>query len=204
MKIIDLAMNVNFSAIPNSKTAEKYQENSKALYDYCTKHVEELLSLSNNEGYHTGMAFIQVIAKMKDPDCGDRHSVDAVKFKFSLYSAVVCLWKGIQMGTMQSCIAADTLIHTIDQYKEQYFVQLFMRLTGSSLVEILGRNPESLKIEIENIYKNVKYYLVQITRAQDAFKDADIEKCNDGEGYLESLYEEIKNALNGYRVLGMI
>ena len=204
MKIIDLAMDFNFSAMPDSRTAEKRSENANALYNYCAKHVDELLAIGNNDGFHTGMAFVNIVTSMKEPNRNDRHSADNQKFKFSLYCAVFCLWKGTQMGTMQSCSAANTLIHTIDYYKEQYFVPIFLNLTGYTLEEIFEHDPEDLKKKVDAIYKHIKYYLIQITRAQDAFKDANIEACNKGKKYLDAMCEEIESAFQGYQLLGII
>ena len=104
---------------------------------------------------------------------------------------------------MQSCIAADTLIYTIDNYKERFFTQIFMGLTGT-LEEILEFNPDDLKKRVETIYKYIKYYLIQITRAEDAFKDANIEACKKGKHYLNAMCENVKDSLNGYRALGIL
>lgn len=198
MRIIDMAMGVNLSAFPNSRIAEQFPEKADALYNYCSKHVEEVLSLSDSDGYHTGMAFFNLIYKPEN------YSQDNKKLKFSLYCSVICLWKGIQMGTVQSCIAADMLIRTIDNFKDRYFIQIFMELTGLTLGEILEHNPEDLKKRVEAIYKHIKYYLVQITRAEDAFKDANIEACKKGKRYLNAMYESVKDSLNGYRAIGIL
>lgn len=198
-----MAMNVNFSAMRNSRTSEQFLENANTLYNYCSNHVEELLSLSDSDGYHAGMAFCNIISNLEESGKNEQLSYDDKKLKFSLYCEVLCLCKGIQMGTMQSCIAADTLIHTIDNYKERFFTQLFMGLTGT-LEEILEFNPDDLKIRVETIYKYIKYYLIQITRAEDAFKDANIEACKKGKRYLNAMYESVKDSLNGYRALGIL
>jgi len=198
-----MAMNVNFSAMPNSRTSEQFLENANTLYNYCSNHVEELLSLSDSDGYHAGMAFCKIISNLEESGKNEQLSYDDKKLKFSLYCEVLCLCKGIQMGTMQSCIAADTLIHTIDNYKERFFTQIFMGLTGT-LEEILRCNPDDLKKRVETIYKHIKYYLIQITRAEDAFKDANIEACRKGKRYLNAMYESVKDSLNGYRSLGIL
>lgn len=198
-----MAMNVNFSAMPNSRTSEQFLENANTLYNYCSNHVEELLSLSDSDGYHAGMAFCNIISDLEESGKNEQLSYDDKKLKFSLYCEVLCLCKGIQMGTMQSCIAADTLIHTIDNYKERFFTQIFMGLTGT-LEDILAFNPDDLKKRVESIYKYVKYYLIQITRAEDAFKDANIEACKKGKHYLNAMYENVKDSLNGYRALGIL
>ncbi len=198
-----MAMNVNFSAMRNSRTSEQFLENANTLYNYCSNHVEELLSLSDSDGYHAGMAFCNIISNLEESGKNEQLSYDDKKLKFSLYCEVLCLCKGIQMGTMQSCIAADTLIHTIDNYKEKFFTQLFMGLTGT-LEEILEFNPDDLKKRVETIYKYIKYYLIQITRAEDAFKDANIEACKKGKRYLNAMYESVKDSLNGYRALGIL
>ncbi len=203
MAIKDIAMNVNFSAMRNSRTSEQFLENANTLYNYCSNHVEELLSLSDSDGYHAGMAFCNIISNLEESGKNEQLSYDDKKLKFSLYCEVLCLCKGIQMGTMQSCIAADTLIHTIDNYKERFFTQLFMGLTGT-LEEILEFNPDDLKKRVETIYKYIKYYLIQITRAEDAFKDANIEACKKGKRYLNAMYESVKDSLNGYRALGIL
>ena len=203
MAIKDMAMNVNFSAMRNSRTSEQFLENANTLYNYCSNHVEELLSLSDSDGYHAGMAFYNIISNLEESGKNEQLSYDDKKLKFSLYCEVLCLCKGIQMGTMQSCIAADTLIHTIDNYKERFFTQLFMGLTGT-LEEILEFNPDDLKKRVETIYKYIKYYLIQITRAEDAFKDANIEACKKGKRYLNAMYESVKDSLNGYRALGIL
>lgn len=196
-------MDVNFSAIPNSRTAEQFLENAHSLYNYCSNHVEELLSLSDSDGYHTGMAFCNMILKLEESGRYEQLSQDDKKLKFSLYCEVLCLWKGIHMGTMQSCIAADTLIHTIDYYKERFFTQIFMGLIGS-LEEVLECNPDDLKKRVETIYKYIKYYLIQITRAENAFKDANMETCKKGERYFNAMYERVKDSLNSYRALGIL
>lgn len=198
-----MAMNVNFSAMRNSRTSEQFLENANTLYNYCSNHVEELLSLSDSDGYHAGMAFCNIISNLEESGKNEQLSYDDKKLKFSLYCEVLCLCKGIQMGTMQSCIAADTLTHTIDNYKERFFTQLFMGLTGT-LEEILEFNPDDLKKRVETIYKYIKYYLIQITRAEDAFKDANIEACKKGKRYLNAMYESVKDSLNGYRALGIL
>lgn len=198
-----MAMNVNFSAMPNSRTSEQFLENANTLYNYCSNHVEELLSLSDSDGYHAGMAFCNIISDLEESGKNEQLSYDDKKLKFSLYCKVLCLCKGIQMGTMQSCIAADTLIHTIDNYKERFFTQIFMGLTGT-LEDILAFNPDDLKKRVESIYKYIKYYLIQITRAEDAFKDANIEACKKGKHYLNAMYENVKDSLNGYRALGIL
>lgn len=204
MRIIDMAMGVNLSAFPKSRTAEQFSEKADDLYNYCSKHVEEVLSLSDNDGYHTGMAFFNIISRLKESEREEKYSYDDKKLKFSLYCSVICLWKGIQMGTMQSCIAADTLIHTIDNYKDKFFVKIFMQLTGFSLGEMLEHDSEDLKKRIETIYKHIKYYLIQITRADDAFKDANIEACKKGERYLNAMCDCIKDILNAYCSIGML
>lgn len=196
-------MDVNFSAIPNSRTAEQFLEKANSLYNYCSNHVEELLSLSDSDGYHTGMAFCNLISNLEESGRHEQLSHDDKKLKFSLYCEVLCLYKGIQMGTMQSCIAADTLIHTIDYYKERFFTQIFMGLTGT-LEEILESNPDDLKKRVETVYKYIKFYLIQITRAEDAFKDANIEACKKGKRYLNDMCESVKDSLNGYRALGIL
>ena len=198
-----MAMNVNFSAMPNSRTSEQFLENANTLYNYCSNHVEELLSLSDSDGYHAGMAFCNIISNLEESGKNEQLSYDDKKLKFSLYCEVLGLCKGIQMGTMQSCIAADTLIYTIDNYKERFFTQIFMGLTGT-LEEILEFNPDDLKKRVETIYKYIKYYLIQITRAEDAFKDANIEACKKGKHYLNAMCENVKDSLNGYRALGIL
>ena len=65
-KLKDLAFSLNLSAgIPGmniqSKTADKFQEYADALYDYTTKNLEEFLSISDNDGYHVGMAFSHIL-----------------------------------------------------------------------------------------------------------------------------------------------
>lgn len=67
-KIQELAFTLNLSAgIPGmniqSKTADKFDEYAKDLYDYTLNNLEDFLSISDNDGYHVGMAFSHILER---------------------------------------------------------------------------------------------------------------------------------------------
>lgn len=207
-ELFDLAQQVNFSVgipgVDDYDTTKKFKENAVAFLSYAQEHVKEILSLDNNSGYHVGMAFNNVVQRMEDPcasmdDIDDMFSDDAIKFKIYLYCAVVCLWKGIQMGTMQSVIAAHNLIGLIDKNKTSHFDLIFAKTLVTT-----GMLKEGGQEEVEKIYKYTKYYLIQLTRAQDAFKDANMRVCEMGERCIKEIYKDMCERLQGYTSLGVI
>ena len=106
---------------------------------------------------------------------------------------------------MQSMIATHTLIQLIDKYRLRYFEPIFMMLTGLSLRQIIEeKTPDEVKKMTEKIYKITKYYLIQITRMQDAFKDANMKACELGEKFMNTIHDEMCNSLRGYITLGLL
>lgn len=93
-------MNVSYSVMPGSRMAGQYKEHAETLYNYCCQNVNEFLSLSDNDSFHVGMAFNIIVSNMEETQ--NRMSPEATKFKFSLYASLLCLFKALQMGTMQS------------------------------------------------------------------------------------------------------
>lgn len=207
--LFDLAFNLNLSAgIPGineqSKTADKFEEYADALYNYTIGNLEELLSISNNDGYHVGMAFSHIVNNTPFVEPQDPFYDSNQRLKMSLYCATICLWRGVQMGTMQSIIATHSLIQLIDKHRMHYFEPIFMMLTGLSLGEIIEKSPDDIKNKTEKIYKCTKYYLIQLTRAQDAFKDANLKACELGEKYMNAIHDNMCDSLHGYMSLGVI
>lgn len=90
-----------------SKTADKFDEYAKDLYDYTLNNLEEFLSISDNDGYHVGMAFSHILERTPYIETDNDFNDENTKFKMSLHCAVIGLWRGIQMGTMQSIIATQ-------------------------------------------------------------------------------------------------
>lgn len=206
--IKDLAFNLNLSSgvpgMPQTKNPVKFNEYAKELCNCIENSIEEILSINNNEGYHVGTAFSYVVNWMQDSNSGKDINDFNTKFKLSLYCAIISLWKGIQVGNMQSVMASHTLIHLIDTYKDKYLFTQFYRLTEMSVGEIINLPHEETNSKAEKIYKYIKYYLIQLTRAQDAFKDANLNTCKLGKKYMEGLHDEISEDLNGYLFLGVI
>ena len=54
------------------------------------------------------------------------------------------------------------------------------------------------------IYKCIKYYLIQLTRAQDAFTDANMKACEIGKKYLSVMHDEYCDDLRGFSSFGII
>ena len=151
------------------------------------------------------MAFSHIVDKTPEPVSGDLFKEDDTRLKLSLYCAVICLWRAVQQGTMQSMIATHTLIQLIDKYRLRYFEPIFMMLTGLSLRQIIEeKTPDEVKKMTEKIYKITKYYLIQITRMQDAFKDANMKACELGEKFMNTIHDEMCNSLRGYITLGLL
>ena len=207
---MNLASDLNLSmGIPElgiqSRTADKFDEYADELYKYTLNNIEELLSINENDGYHVGMAFSHIIEKMPVPESRLQLGTDNKRLKISLNCAVICLWRGIQMRTMQSVIATHELIKIIDKYKTSYFERTFVKLTGLSLLEIIEeKSPNEVQSRTDKVYKLIKYYLIQLTRAEDAFKDANMKACELGEKLMKSLHDEMCDNLSGYISFGII
>ena len=205
----ELSITLNLSAgIPGmniqSKTADKFDEYADSLYDYTINNLEDFLSISDNDGYHVGMAFSHILERTLYIETDNDFDDENTKFKMSLHCAVIGLWRGIQMGTMQSIIATHRLIYLIDKYKFPHFDLMFTRLLGLSLNELFEANPEDVKTKKDKIYKCIKYYLIQLTRAQDAFKDANMKACEMGKKYLDVMHDEYCDDLRGFSSFGII
>ena len=208
-KIQELAFTLNLSAgIPGmniqSKTADKFDEYAKDLYDYTLNNLEEFLSISDNDGYHVGMAFSHILERTPYIETDNDFTDENTKFKMLLHCAVIGLWRGIQMGTMQSIIATQRLIYLIDKYKIPHFNLMFTLLMGMSLNELCEANPDDVKTKKDMIYKCIKYYLIQLTRAQDAFKDANMKACEIGKKYLSVMHDEYCDDLRRFSSFGII
>lgn len=212
-KIHELAFSLNMSVgIPGmnlqTKTSDKFDEYAEALYDYTKNNLEEFLSISDNDGYHVGMAFSHILERTpyieKDIEKDSVFEYENTKFNISLHCAVIGLWRGIQMGTMQSIIATQRLIYLIDKYKCPHFDLMFTKLIGLSLKEVFETDSDDLETRKEAIYKCIKYYLIQLTRAQDAFKNANMKVCEMGKNYLNIMHHEYCDNLRGYSALGII
>ena len=108
------------------------------------------------------------------------------------------------MGTMQSIIATQRLIYLIDKYKIPHFDLMFTKLMGMSLNELFEANPDDVKTKKDMIYKCIKYYLIQLTRAQDAFTDANMKACEIGKKYLSVMHDEYCDDLRGFSSFGII
>ena len=202
MDIKELAMRVNYSAIPGSINANKIGEYADELFKYCSNNVGELLSLNNNDSYHVGMSFNIITSSMEEPQ--STLSGNSTKFKFSLFASLICLIKATQMGTMQSCIAANGIIKLIDRCKTTSLFTVFAPMTGESVSQIVESEPGDILKQIDTICNIIKYYLIQITRAEDAFKDAKMDICNKGRQLLSLLLNELKEKLEGYESFGML
>lgn len=202
MGIKELALNVSYSVMPGSRTAGQYKEHAETLYNYCCQNVNEFLSLCDNDSFHVGMAFNIIVSNMEETQ--NRMSSEATKFKFSLYASLLCLFKALQMGTMQSCIAAGGAIKLIDRCKDTSLRTVFAMLTGGTLSELIKSEPDDLLKRIDFIYKRLKYLLIQITRADEAFKDADMNLCNQGKKILSVFYNELREKFLGYEAMGIL
>ena len=207
-KLKDLAFSLNLSAgIPGmniqSKTADKFQEYADALYDYTTKNLEEFLSISDNDGYHVGMAFSHILEHTSYKESDNVFNEENNKFNMSLHCTVIGLWRGIQMGTMQSVIAAQRLIYLLEKYKTHFDI-MYAKLTGMSLNDLMESDKEDVEAKKENICKCILYYLIQITKAQDAFKDANMKACEIGKKYLDVMHDEYCEDLKGFSLFGII
>ncbi len=207
-KLKDLAFSLNLSAgIPGmniqSKTADKFQEYADALYDYTTKNLEDFLSISDNDGYHVGMAFSHILEHTSYKESDNVFNEENNKFNMSLHCTVIGLWRGIQMGTMQSVIAAQRLIYLLEKYKTHFDI-MYAKLTGMSLNDLMESDKEDVEAKKENICKCILYYLIQITKAQDAFKDANMKACEIGKKYLDVMHDEYCEDLKGFSLFGII
>lgn len=208
-KLQELAFSLNLSAgIPGmniqSKTADKFDEYAEVLYNYTINNLEEFLSISDSDGYHVGMAFSHILDRTPYIETDDDFDDENIKFKISLHCAMIGLWRGIRMGTMQSVIATQRLIKLIDKYKTPHFDLTFTKLIGMSLNELLDTDSGDIEKRKDNIYKCIKYYLIQITRVQDAFKDANLKVCEIGKKYLDVMHDEYCDDLRGYSSFGII
>ena len=121
----------------------------------------------------------------------------------SLHCTVIGLWRGIQMGTMQSVIAAQRLIYLLEKYKTHFDI-MYAKLTGMSLNDLMESDKEDVEAKKENICKCILYYLIQITKAQDAFKDANMKACEIGKKYLDVMHDEYCEDLKGFSLFGII
>lgn len=213
MELIEMAQNVNFSADTRSYAhiQEKFDENVNTLYEYCSQNPQTIISANNNEGYHVGTAFYNILKKMEEPELLSI-SDDSTKFKFSLVCAVICLKKAIDMGTVQSGIAAGYMLEILKNY-ENHLSSIVFGLTNEYIKENFTNADTILKLkpingDIKTIISKrlylLKYYVAQITRLQDAFKDADIDACKLGNLYLNALSLEQEERLNGYMSFGII
>ena len=75
---------------------------------------------------------------------------------------------------------------------------MFTKLMGMSLNELFEANPDDVKTKKDMIYKCIKYYLIQLTRAQDAFTDANMKACEIGKKYLSVMHDEYCDDLRGF------
>ena len=208
-KIQELAFTLNLSArIPGTniqpKTADKFDEYADILYDYTINNIDDFLSISDNDGYHVGMAFSYILECTQYKETDNAFDDDNTRFKISLHCAVIGLWRGIQMRTIQSIIATQRLIYLIDKYKFPHFDFMFTKLIGLSLNELLEAKPEDVKTKKDMIYKCIKYYLIQLTRAQDAFKGANIKACEMGMKYLSLIHDRYCSDLRIFSSLGVM
>ena len=138
MKINDLARDVNFSAMPEAYAhiQEKFPENADKFYNYCTENIYELLSLTDSSAFQVGNAFYNLLCKMQEPSATNiLEGEDDTKFNFSLASAVVCYHQAMEMGTIQSCIAASHLFDLIKRFQSS-FTTYTLALTDEYLKEM--------------------------------------------------------------------
>lgn len=211
MQIHDLATNVRFSADTNAyeHIKAKFNENSTALYEYCENNVDELLSQEEGNAFLLGMAFYEIVIRLEEPkDLDDTD--DNTKFKFSLAAAIISLHKSMEMGTVQSCIAASHLYDLI--YKFQYSITEYtMALTDDYVKEIIMDADKILAIKpipgdgltkAKGILKFIAYYVGEYSK-MDNFKNSNMDDCKIGSLYLYALHFEMRKRFDGFKFFGI-
>lgn len=202
-KLIDLARDINFSVL-NGVSQDIYKELHQKvgrLIKIAQSDPAAILYIDGNGGFQLGQAFDVSFSSFNNWNCNDA--------KFVYYCCIICYCKAIAMGTMQSAIAAHKLYLLLEN-NCQLVEPIILGMTNEYMEEQFNMPKDEFspnvdtKKKIEWRFSRLKYFLVQITRAQDAFKNADIKACKVGNLYLQALQNEAKVKIEGYMFLGII
>lgn len=208
MEIHDLATNVRFSADSNAyeHIKAKFNDNANALYKYCENNVDELLSQKEGNAFLIGMAFYEIVSRMEEK----KDLSNNTKFNFCLASAVICLHESMEMGTVQSCIAASHIYDLI--YKFQYSLTSYtMALTDEYVKSIILDAEKTLALKpiigneltkAKEILKVIAYYVGEYSK-MDNFNNSNLDECKVGSLYLYALHYEMRERFNGFKYFGL-
>ena len=198
-KLID---DVNFAAIPNAypEYAQQLPQRIDSLLKYFKSNPSVIFNIDGSFAFQLGRAFNVVFRSFNDVENEDA--------KFAFRCATIGLCKAVNMGTMQSAIAARDLYHLLNDC--QSLTEILLIQMGNEYMEERYHISKELyspdlnwsKI-VEWRFKRIAYYLAQVVRLQDAFKDADLKACKIGELYLDALLFESEQMIQGYMALGI-
>lgn len=201
--LYEITSDVNFAAMEGVKEdiAKELPQRIKKLIAYFQNDPSAILSVDGHNGFHLGQAFDVAFYSFDDKNCNDA--------KFSFYCSIIGYCKAIELGTMQSAMAAQKLYKFLDNNHQLSDVML-LSMSNEYMVEKFNIPREffsstvDMKKVIEWRFARLNYYLAQITRLQDAFKDANITACKIGNLYLQALLIEAKERIEGYMYLGIV
>lgn len=201
--LFEIASDVNLAAMEGVKEeiAKELPQRIKKLIAFFQNDPLAMVSVDGHNGFHLGQAFDVSFYSYED-----KNSTDA---KFAFYCSVIGYCKAIELGTMQSAMAAQKLYQLLENNHQLSDVML-LGMTNEYMVErfnipreFFSPNVDTKKV-IEWRFARLNYYLAQITRLQDAFKDANITACKIGNLYLQALLNEAKERIEGYMYLGIV
>lgn len=201
--LYEITSDVNFAAMEGVKEdiAKELPQRIKKLIAYFQNDPSAILSVDGHNGFHLGQAFDVAFYSFDDKNCNDA--------KFSFYCSIIGYCKAIELGTMQSAMAAQKLYKFLDNNHQLSDVML-LSMSNEYMVEKFNIPREffsptvDMKKVIEWRFARLNYYLAQITRLQDAFKDANITACKIGNLYLQALLIEAKERIEGYMYFGIV
>lgn len=201
--LFEIASDVNLAAMEGVKEeiAKELPQRIKKLIAFFQNDPLSMISVDGHNGFHLGQAFDVAFYYYED-----KNSIDA---KFAFYCSVIGYCKAIELGTMQSAMAAQKLYHLLENNHRLSDVML-LGMTNEYMLEQFNIPREffspnvDMKKVIEWRFARLNYYLAQITRLQDAFKDANITACKIGNLYLQALLNEAKERIDGYMYLGVV
>lgn len=201
--LYEIASDVNFAAMKGAKEdiAKELPQRIKKLIAYFQNDPLAILSVDGHNGFHLGQAFDVAFYSFNDKNCNDA--------KFSFYCSIIGYCKAIELGTMQSAMAAQKLYKLLNSNHLLSDVML-LSMSNEYMVEKFNIPREffsptvDMKEVIEWRFARLNYYLSQITRLQEAFKDANITACKIGNLYLQALLIEAKEKIEGYMFLGIV
>ncbi|MBO7068039.1 MAG: hypothetical protein J6W52_05115 [Bacteroidaceae bacterium] len=201
MDIYDLSLTVNacipiFAPYTPNDEAEHKMEKFLQIFKNDT---DSLLNINGSNGWHAGQAFYNTLTYHRTLDEEDK--------KFCFAGAIISLVKALEMGTMQSVMAINTLIEMIKSNRE--IVDLYVYAMPDERMVCDLKMPSTL-ISTSNLQmkEGIKVRLSCILKFLVALQENRLDQADNetkaGKYYLSALFDEAYHRIGGYAYLGII